>query len=91
MVYYKRKSNLIYNELDDELVIIDPSNGYVHLLNTTGKRIFELLECPMNISELTSHIASNFIEVTNEDELLRDIIEYIEELLNCGLINREDL
>lgn len=31
--YYVRKSNLVWNLIDDEMVIIDLDNGFVHLLN----------------------------------------------------------
>ena len=85
--YYKRKTNSIWNLLDNKIVIIDPGNGFVHLLNETGKCIFELLECQKNIDEIHKKIISTY-EGINNDEIIKDIADYIKELLDCNLIEK---
>ena len=89
--YYSRRTDLVWNILNDELVIIDPQNGFVHLLNNTGKQIFEFLECTQSIEELCEKIKSIYNISDNNVDVKADIIEYVNELMECGIVNEVKL
>ena len=88
--YYSRRTDLVWNTLNDELVIIDPKNGFVHLLNNTGKQIFEFLECAQSIEEICEKIKSIY-NILDNVKLKSDIIEYMNELMEYGIVNKVNL
>lgn len=69
------------------MVIIDPDNGFVHMLNKTGAYIFELLECSMQKKELDKMIQTK-CEISPDDmnKVVCDIDKYLEELIDNDLI-----
>lgn len=86
-ICYIRKANLVWNALDEEMVIIDPENGFVHLLNKTGAYIFELLECSISKNELYDKIQFKCdISPDKMKNVKSEIDNYIIELLDNNLI-----
>ena len=89
MDYYKRKKDLVWNKVDDEIVVINPENGYVHLLNQTGMQIFEFLECKQSVDDVYTNLLSTFDCSEKNDVIKQDIIEFIQELLEAELVIKE--
>lgn len=89
--YFKRKPELVWNSIEEEIVIIDPNNGYVHLLNSTGKYIFELLESSCSLCEIFDKIQKDYDNPNDFDQVRKEITEYVYELLENGLIYKEYL
>ena len=86
--YYVRKAHLVWNFIDDDMVIIDPDNGFVHLLNKTGAYIFELLECYMSKNELYEKIQRKCALSSDVMKTVKgDIDNYLDELEENKIIN----
>ncbi len=55
-----RSSDLITSDMDDELVMLSINSGKYHAINAVGKRIWQLLERPMNLPQLCEALSSEF-------------------------------
>ena len=81
---WRRDADLPYQQLDEELIVVDPRNREVHLLNETAARIWELLAAPRSLDELTDMLGDEYD--ADADELRTAIGECLSGLSGKGLI-----
>ncbi len=79
-----RASGIAARAVGDEAVIVQPGDGIVTVLNSVGARLWELLEAPRSVQELTRIIAGDFD--VSEDRALADIQEFLDDLIGKGLV-----
>lgn len=48
----QREPEVIFTRLDDELIALDTRSGIAHSLNTTGARVWELIETPASMESI---------------------------------------
>ncbi len=83
-----RNENPLANELDGEVIMMDPEDGNYYNLNRVGSVIWDFLETPSNLDTICREITSRF-DVT-EDVCRKDAIEYIEKMHKFGLMKVEN-
>lgn len=75
----------VFSVLDDESVILDLEEGIYYGLDTVGTRIWELLQNPIEVSELISTIEQEYdVERARCSE---DIFNLLEDLEKHNLVN----
>jgi len=81
---WRRDSELPFQKLDEETIVLDPRRREVHLLNETAARLWELLASPRSVDELTATLAGEY-DVA-EPELREAIRECVDGLTGKGLL-----
>ena len=83
-----RKEGLLTAPADKDLVIVSlESNQYI-ALDEIGRRIWELLETPRQVDELSVQLTREFSG--SGDQITADVLEFLDELNKFGLIQTQD-
>ena len=83
--YVSRGSDLIFNSIDDEIVILSIKNEEYYYLNTVGSTIWKYIAEPESIENIINKLTEEYkvsVEVCRSET-----IQYIEELFNLEIIN----
>lgn len=83
-ITYCRNGRAITGRLHDELVMMDPEQGKYFSLNPVATRIWDLLEVPMGLGEITAALMNEY-EV-GEDQCRAEVKEYLGEMTKLDLI-----
>ncbi len=81
-----KNPDLIVRELDDELVILNPQTGFIHILNSTGKVIWHLLDELDTVDDIVAAL----IELYTTNNLLSikaDVHEIINDMNLKGIVH----
>ena len=81
MSKYSRSSDVISTDLGIELILLDPRNGEMYGLNTTGRRIW--LDMPRSEAELADRLCLEF--AVSPERARVDVKSLLVELINAGL------
>lgn len=74
----------VYSDIEDEMVILNPTNGEYYGLNPVGALVWKLAQSPIRVSAVRDAILEAF-EVEPE-ECERDLLELLEDMRGQGLI-----
>ncbi len=86
MINSIRKSNLVFNRLKDEMIILDfASEKQFHQLNEVGARIWELCDGTNSYQQIEQVLCNEFDIDPQEARL--DIKAFIDELQQLQLLN----
>ncbi|MEO8077013.1 MAG: PqqD family protein [Acidobacteriota bacterium] len=77
---------LVASDVNGEVVILSIEAGHFFHLNPTGSRIWNLLDGPMTVAALSATMAERF--AVGADECRRDVTEFVEAMLDKGLLER---
>jgi hypothetical protein len=79
-----KRSDILVEEIDDEVVIYDPRTHRVHHLNPMASIIWELFDVSLN----SKNIAREIVDVLQADPLKveKDVQEILKELQEKGLL-----
>lgn len=83
-----RNPDLFGTELDDDLVMMDDANGFYYGLDSTARKIWELLEAPMKYQDLLDSLVARF-EVSFED-CKRDVDVFVGDMIKHKLLTVAD-
>lgn len=83
----RRNDELIVAPVDGELVMLSVEKGQYFGIGGVGTRIWELLESPKNETSIIQAIVAEFD--VDEDTCRRDVIEFLDRLLEMDLIALE--
>lgn len=83
-----QSNSVVFEVVDDRAVLVDPSGSELITLNPVGSLIWEALAEPTDAESITERLLPKFEDVTR-DELHADIIAFIEELTELGLLTAE--
>ncbi len=78
------KSGLLVQDVDEELIILDPTSDAYFGLNEVGLCIFKALKRNANTDEIIGEIVETF-EV-EKATAKRDVFVFIDELVKSGLL-----
>ena len=82
--YLKRNNSVVTTDIQNELLIYNPVNKVVHVLNSSGKFIWNNLNNSVEVDNLITALKSNS---SNEDlNIVSDIEHFLLELENQGLL-----
>jgi len=81
---WRRDSELPFQKLDEETIVLDPRRREVHLLNETAARLWELLAAPRSVDELAATLADEYD--ADEPELRAAVVECVDGLHDKGLL-----
>lgn len=80
-----RSENTLYENIDDEAVILNLGDGCYYGLNSTARELWRHLERPLTAGELRTKLHDEYPELSPE-EIARDVAEFLESLKQCELI-----
>ncbi|NJN54786.1 MAG: PqqD family protein [Anaerolineae bacterium] len=75
---------LIWRVVDDNMVVVSPEAGDVHVLSQTGSDIWQLLVDKKGMSEVESYLVDKYI--VSHEQAHDDLAQFIQELRAMGLI-----
>ena len=79
-----RKPNLLFNVIDDEVVMLSIENSEYYGMEKVGSRIWELLEKPLSFGELVEYLMDEY-DITKE-KCIEDSVSFLEDLVEKKLI-----
>jgi len=80
----KRNSGFINTEIDEDLVIMDDKIGSFYGLNETGRLIWNLLDTPKSLQEVTTALTEGYD--VSFDQCYTDIAPFITTLIEKGVL-----
>lgn len=89
MEKYSRNEQIIDGELDDNQVMMHLDKGKYFGLDPVGKRIWELIEEPKNIREITAILLEEF-EVTPE-QCNEEVQSFLDKAIEFDIIKKSEL
>jgi hypothetical protein len=78
------RKDLVWREVDGEVVIISPDNKSMHTLNDVGSRIWTFLDGENNLADILAVLSAEY-EGTG-DAAKKDLVEYLENLRQLNLL-----
>lgn len=79
-----RHPDLVAAEMDGDLVMMSIEKGEYYGVSGVGPRIWELLEAPVTVEQMTTTLCEEF-EV-DAVSCLRDTLNFVRELRSMGLV-----
>lgn len=89
MEKYSRNEQIIDGELDDNQVMMHLDKGKYFGLDPVAKRIWELIEEPKNIREITAILLEEF-EVTPE-QCNEEVQSFLDKAIEFDIIKKSEL
>lgn len=83
-----RKKNVLFSNLDDELLAIDSQAGFCYSMNATAGRIWDLITTPISVNAICSQLLTEF-EV-DEELCQQEVLTLLHKLQESGLIQVQD-
>jgi len=80
----KRKADLLFNEIDGEVVMLSIENSEYYGMDKVGSRIWELLEQPLSFKELVAKLTEEY-EVS-EQQCADDTMAFLKKLTDKKLV-----
>lgn len=82
----KRCADTRYRNIGDEGVVVRQTAGEVVVLNEIGVRVLELLETTMPVNGLLDALDAEY--AVDRPTLEQDVLAYLQELVDAGVIER---
>ncbi len=86
MEKYRRNDQIIDGELDNNQVMMHIEKGKYYGLNPVGKKIWDILESPKSLSEITAILLSEF-DVT-EVQCIQEAQIFLDKAVQCDIIKK---
>lgn len=80
----QRKSDLLFNEIDGEVVMLSIENSEYYGMDKVGSRIWELLEQPVSFKELVAKLMEEYD--VPESQCSEDTLTFLKKLQDKKLI-----
>ncbi|MEH7419050.1 PqqD family protein [Neobacillus drentensis] len=90
MTQYIQKGNYETTELDGEFIILNTDEYTITKLNDVGGYCWSRLNKVQTVATLTKNLIEKFSINEDETQVERDMEEFLENLLQCGLIQYAD-
>ncbi|MBT2657102.1 PqqD family protein [Bacillus sp. ISL-18] len=90
MTQYIQKGNYETTELDGEFIILNTDKFTITKLNDVGGYCWSKLSEAQTADTLTKNLVEKFSAHGNETQVKKDMEEFLENLLQCGLIQYAD-
>jgi len=87
---YIQKGNYETTELDGVWIILNTDQYTITKLNDEGGHCWSLLNEVQTINSLTQFMLEKFSTTENEQQVKKDMEEFLANLVQCGLIEHVD-
>jgi hypothetical protein len=84
----RRNDEMMSTPVDGDIVFLNPTTNNYVALDPVGRRIWELLEHPQTIADLTARLRQEF--TGDADAITADVRAFVAELASEGLIRVGD-
>lgn len=78
------KQNLLWNEVGEEVVMLDPEGGAYRTFDAIGSRIWKQLSAPVEIASMCERLEQQYNAPPGVVQ--RDVLAFLNELLKKNLI-----
>jgi hypothetical protein len=82
-----RPPEVVFERLDDEVLLLHPDTGNYVSLNATGSELWEMLEAPTSVEGLVGRLVTT--RKVDAERAQADVRSFLTTLLERGLINAE--
>ena len=79
-----RSDDIVCGTVDADMMMMSIENGKYYQLNPTAGRIWNMLERPLEVSELCNHLCKEF-KVAPED-CRKDLLPFLDELISRKIL-----
>ena len=86
---YQVANNIFYRRYDDKVVLYDTSKQTVSIHTSVCKDILDAFSTEISVNECIDYLKSVYLEIS--DEAVKDIEEYIQVLVNTGVLVKENV
>lgn len=90
MTQYIQKGNYEITELDGEWIILNTDEYTITKLNDVGGYCWSILKKAQTADTLTKTLVEKFSVHENQEQVNRDTKDFLESLVECGLIQYVD-
>ena len=84
----QRSKDILFSQLDDELLAVDAESGFVYSFNESAGRVWELIESPTPIGAVCAQLRKDY--AVDEATCERDVIALLQGLYDAGLVQVND-
>ena len=84
---YVRVDHIVWNTVDDEVVVLDPVERVYFGLNPTAAAVWQVLDEPKTAQEISDHLQIQFSTDSAED-VLEDTLDLLNTLMEKHLITK---
>jgi len=81
-----RKSDILLQEIGNEVFLYDPTKGVLHVLNPTAILVWNQCDGEHTMTEIEENLRETF-QVADEIELHSDVMEIVQNFTELGVIN----
>ena len=83
-----RNPSAISSELDGEAVILDMESGKYHSLDSTGTKIWALLEDKISLDDVVLQLIGEYS--VERQQCTTEVEEFINQMVDLGLVDAEN-
>jgi hypothetical protein len=83
-IIISRQKDVVFNKLDDEIVMMSIKNGEYYGLDNIGSRIWEIIEKPVSVRQIIDILKDEYS--VSESQCKNDVNEFLDILLKKDLI-----
>jgi Coenzyme PQQ synthesis protein D (PqqD) len=83
-IIISRQKDVVFNKLDDEIVMMSIKNGEYYGLDNIGSRIWEIIEKPVSVNQIADILKNEY--AVSESQCKNDVNEFLNILLKKDLI-----
>jgi hypothetical protein len=84
----QRGRDVLFRQLDDELIAIDAQAGYCYSLNESAGRVWELIATPMSLDAICAQLCKEY--KVDAQTCLLEVTAALQGLCNAGLVQTSD-
>lgn len=81
---YVRSSNVEFQQIDDEGILLDMESGRYYRLNETATEVWKTLENPASISAITDRLSD--VYAAPPREIVDDVEQVLKDMTNMGVV-----
>jgi len=85
-----QRSDIILQEIGDEVFLYDPSKGILHVLNPTAIFVWKQCDGEHTMTEIEENLRDTF-QVADEIELHSDVMEIVQTFTNLGVLSNNEV
>ncbi len=85
---YRRRPGVLAADVDGEIAIMSAERGQYYGLGESARRIWELLEAPIDLASLVSQLTAEYD--VDPETCARSAVAFLDELTSEGLLLRAD-
>lgn len=78
------KSNIIAREIEDEMILYNPEEDQVHLLNTTAAAVYDLCDGSNTVKDIIGILRANMPFLAIDIE--KDVLQLLSSLSEKGIL-----